>query len=780
MRALLVWMLIFIFYYGTVHSQDLYQTLKGTVHDNESNYPLYGASVIVLGTDPLIGAVSDLEGHFRIDSVPVGRYTVQVTYVGYQTFLAREIIIGTGKEVVLTIGLKETVLELNQVEIRAYSNKSEPINTMSTLSAKQISMEEANRYAGGMDDPARLVSSTAGVASSVGNNGVVIRGNSPKGLLWKMEGVQISNPNHFGDYISLGGGAVTALSSQTMAASDFFTGAFPAEYGNALSGVFDINMRTGNYEKREYVFQAGVLGIDFASEGPFKKGHPSSYLFNYRYSTLGLLAPILPKEMGKLTYQDLSFKLNFPSRIGTFSVWGIGAYDYQGIEALIDSTQWDSSDDRKEFTTKMTMGAIGINYKKVINSKTCLQSSLALTENSLVWSQSRFNDSLIMSPKREVNDYRWKYSFTGLLNHKFSARHTNRTGFILNRLMYDMNIKNAEEYGDPLITYIDEMDGSNLLQVFSQSRISFTDELVLNLGIYSQYLTLNDHFTIEPRLGMRWEFKTDHTLSFAYGLHSQMEMIQLFMVKQETPDQMIMPNTNLDFNKAHHIVLGYEYKFNDYLNLKAETYYQRLFDIPVVPGSYISTININEIWNFNDSLVNEGTGRNTGIDVTLEQYLHKGFYYLVTGSLFDSKYTGGDGIERNTKYNRNYIINLLAGKEWNLGLYDKNLFGANIRLTYMGGERIIPLDIEETIKQGEIVEDISHAYDEKLPDAVILSFSLSYRINKPKHASIWSFQFINALAHKDFQEYEFNDKEQTIEKVEDLLMIPNLSYKIEF
>lgn len=761
-------------------SQSITQTVKGTVFDAESNFPLPGATVAILDSGVFKGTTTDLEGYFRMEAVPVGRYNFRISYLGYETFTFREIIVSSGKEVVLNVGLSESVNEIEQVEVKAYSNKSEPMNTMATISAKQVSMEEANRYAGGFDDPARLVSSYAGVTSQVGNNGIVIRGNSPKGLLWRMEGVQIPNPNHFGDYISLGGGSVTALSSQTMATSDFFTGAFPAEFGNALSGVFDINMRTGNTGKREHVFQAGLIGIDFASEGPFKKGKKSSYLFNYRYSTLGLIAPILPKEMGKLKYQDLSFKLNFPFKGGAISLWGIGAYDFQGKEAEKDSVDRKDENDKKEYLTTMTMAAAGINFRKIIDTKTYFNATLAATENSIDWMEKELDNNLVLLPKRDITDYRWRYTFTGYINHKFSARHVNKTGIIVSRQMYNMNIKNALDYGHPLITYIDEKNGTNLLQFYSQSKVSISKKFTANVGIHSQLLTLNKHYTLEPRAGIKWKFNPLQSFSFAYGLHAQMEMIQLYLIEHETSAGIIMPNKNLDFNKSHHFVVGYDYQVSENLHFKTEIYFQHLFDIPVIPDSTISTININEIWNFNDELVNDGTGKNYGIDFTLERYLNKGYYYLFTASVFDSKYTAGDNRERNTKYNRNYVFNVLGGKELKIGKGNKNLLNVNIRFSYMGGERIIPLDLAETFKRQEIVEDPFKSYSQKLSDAPILSVAVNYRKNKPKHSSIWSFQLINALAHADFQEFEFDEENNRVKNVKDLLFIPNISYKIEF
>ncbi|MBN1820645.1 MAG: TonB-dependent receptor [Prolixibacteraceae bacterium] len=780
MKKVIVFLFLLLVFQISSKPQVLTQTIKGKVFDVESNSPLPGATVTIVDSNPLKGSGTDAVGFFRIENVEVGRYDILVSYIGYKSYVVREIVVGTGKEVVLNIGLKESVNEVDEVTVKALSNKNRPKNSMTTLSAIQVNMEQANRYAGGFDDPARLVSSYAGVAQSLGNNGIVVRGNSPKGLLWRMEGVQIPNPNHFADYISLGGGAVTALSSQTMATSDFFTGAFPAEYGNALSGVFDINLRTGNTEKHEHVFQVGAVGIDFASEGPFVKGKRSSYLFNYRYSTLGLLAPILPKEMGKLTYQDLSFKLNFPVKSGTISLWGIGAYDFQGKEAINDSLKWENNDDPKEFETRLTMGAVGLNFKKVIGTNTYFQTTLAATENSLDWSQDRFNEQMVLLPKRNVKDYKWKLTFTGFLNHKFNAKHTNRTGFIIDRLMYNMDIKKADDYGKEMVTYASEKNGSSLYQFYTQSKFTPTDRLTLNMGFHSQYFGLNHNFSFEPRVGISLKIISNQTVSFAYGLHSQVESLQLYFVEQNVSGQTIMPNKKLDFNKSHHFVMGYEAQLNDNLFLKIEPFFQKLVNIPVVPDSYISTINLKETYGFNQTLVNSGSGKNYGVDVTLERFLNHGLYYLFTASVFDSKYTGGDGIERNTAYSRNYVFNAMGGKEWLVGKGKQNLFNANIRLTYMGGNRIIPLNETETLAQKEIVEDYSRAYEFQLPNAPILSLSLSYRKNKLNHSSIWSFHLINALGHKEFQEYEFNKDTNKIEQVEDLLFIPNISYKIEF
>jgi hypothetical protein len=780
MRTILLFLLTILLLPPSIKSQDFTQNIKGIVIDKDSRTPLPGATIVILGDGPPSGTTTALNGEFRIEGIKVGRYDIQFRYIGYKDYIAREILVTSGKETVLQIELEESVESLKQVEITASSNKSDPMNSMATVSARQVSMEEAGRYAGGFDDPARLVTSYAGVTYGINSNAIVIRGNSPKGLLWQMEGVPISNPNHFGDYITLGGGALTALSSQTVGSADFFTGAFPAEYGNALSGVFDIKMRNGNPDEREYTLQAGLNGIDVAAEGPFKKGAKSTYLFNYRYSTLGLLAPILPPEMGVLKYQDLSFKLNFPVGSGTLSVWGIGAYDYQGKDALGDSTEWKTIDDQTDFSARLTMGATGVSYKNILSPRTFFQATLAATQNGVNWTQSQYDTSMVLNPEHDVQDYRWQYTFTANLIQKFSARHTNKTGISSQWMWYDILMRHSAENGEPLITYGNDRNHTFLIQAFSQSNISVNDNLKINAGLHADYFTLNGKFALDPRIGVRWNFLPRHTAAVAYGIYSQIERIQFYLTEVPTPDGPVTPNKHLGFNKSQHIVLAYEFLINENLILKAEPYVQFLYDIPVVPGSYISTINLDGLWELNDSLVNEGKGRNIGIDLTLEKYLAKGYYYLVTASIYDSRYTGGDGVERNTRYNKGYVINLLGGKEWRIGGSKQDLIGANFRFTYMGGDYIVPVDEAGTSEAGEIVLDYARAYEEKLYDAPVLSMTLNYQRNRARHASVLSFQIINALGYKEFEEFSYDPSTNTIHMEKDRLIIPNISYKIMF
>lgn len=762
------------------HSQEITQTIRGTVVDRESNSPLPGANIVVITCDPMRGASSDLKGRFRIERVPVGRQTIQASYLGYETFTYRDILVGSGKEVILNFELAESALEMESVEITATAdNKDQPINSMASVSARQLSVEEASRYAGGFDDPSRLASSFAGVAGSLQNNGIVIRGNAPKGLQWRMEGIEISNPSHYADIVVLGGGGITALSSHMLSNSDFITSAFPAEYGNALSGVFDIRLRSGNNEKYERTFQLGALGTDLSAEGPFMKGHPSSFLFNYRYSTLALFAPLLPEDAGGIRYQDLSFKLNFPTDIGQLSLWGLGAIDHGSQTAERDTNDWKYNQDREQAVNDQRMGAVGVAYHVVLGQSTHFHAGSAASGNAIFWKMKRLDELLAFHPRESIRHNTWKYTFSSFINHKFSARHTSKTGMVIDRLNYDIRLRHALATSSPLETTVDERDGSYLIRAYSQSRLELSPRLGLTLGLHHQYFTLNGRRTWEPRLGLRVALTPRQTWTIGYGLHSQLEMIGIYLARQTTSSGIVQPNKHLDFSKSHHVVAGYEHRLADDARLNIEAYYQHLFDIPVIKDSSFSILNIQREWFMNEPLVNKGRGHNVGLDVTLERFLRDGVYWMLTGSIFDSKYTGGDGVERNTRFNRRFVVNALAGKEWTFGGNTRTrILGVNGKITWMGGERLTPVFYDPVTE--EVKDDGTRAFETRKPTVYYADVTVSYKVIKPGLTHNWSLQLINALGRKESYGYRYNLRSGTIDKEEELLMIPNISYKIEF
>ncbi|GAB3427904.1 TonB-dependent receptor [Niabella aquatica] len=770
-----IFVIILLFITTRIFAQQPTQTIRGTIIDEASNVPLAYASIGLENT--ATGTVTDSLGNFTLKNVAVGRYNIIASFMGYEPVVLKEIQVTSAKEVVLNITMKESTGTLGEVVIKSKVNKEQPLNSMATVSAKMLSVEEAERYAGGFDDPARLVSAFAGVSSNVGNNAIVVRGNSPQSLQWKLEGVEISNPNHFADLSAFGGGGLTALSTQLLANSDFFSGAMPAEYNNALSGVFDIFMRNGNNQKHEHTFQLGAIGIDVASEGPISKKSRSSYIFNYRYSTLGLLAPILPENAAGTTYQDLSFKLNFPTkRSGTFSVWGMGLLDHSDAKAKDNISKWKYDLDRENEDAKQFMGAAGISHKILLNDKQYLKTTFATTANGIDKYSERLDSAFNPFPKNEISNKYYNFVATSFLNTKFSAKHTNKSGFVVTNMSYNMSLKNVTT-GTALQTLVDERGNSTLGSAYSNSLVHINDKISINVGLTGQWFSYNNAWSIEPRAGIKYRFATTQTLSLAYGLHSRLERLNYYFIKDNL-NQYI--NKDLGFTKAHHLVLGYDISTSEFTHLKIEAYYQHLFDVPVIAGSSFSLINQQNDWFFDGKLQNSGKGRNYGLDITFEKYLSKGYYYMATVSLFNSQYQGGDNVWRDTRYNRDFAANFLIGKEWLLGKKQNQILSLNTRCSFQGGDHYSPINTTQSLADQDVVFDETKAFSQQYPPAFTSHFTASYKINKKKTAHEFALKIINLTQYKEYLGFRYNYQDQTVDTNREATFIPNISYKIEF
>ncbi len=766
---------------GFVYSQELTQTIKGRVIDVDSEISLPGATIVVLSSDPIIGTVTDFDGNFRLPDIPVGRVSLQISFLGYEPQLVPDILLSSGKELVLNISLKESFSTLNEIVVKGEVNKEEAMNKMATLSARTFSVEDAQRFAGGMDDPSRLASTYAGVTpGTVDNNEIVIRGNAAKGILWHLEGVEIPAPNHLAGMFS-GGGVNTMFSSNMLTNSDFFTGAFPAEYGNALSGVFDMRLRRGNSDKREYAFEAGSQGIGVALEGPFKKGKRASYLVNYRYSTIGLLQNLMPEITGLPTYSDLSMKFYIPTKIlGDFSLWSINGMGSIFSAMSMDTADWVTNMDSYQYDISYNLTASGINNRKIVNDKTYLFSSLSFSGTDYTNKNDYYRKDLQKVPVTNQKEKNSLLSFTTYINKKFNQKHTNRTGIILNRLSYNFDVANntnIPENDNPDFFVISKGATFNG-RVYTQSKYYITQNININAGIHLSYYGLNDEFIFEPRVGINWRFKPGHSLNFAYGKHSRLEPLRIYMTEVPVDDGYEMLNASLNITKAHHYVVGYGVKLGANTHLNVEAYYQKLYDVPVIADSTFSMVNYSSETFFTQQLENSGTGRNYGLDLTLEQFISRGFYYMITSSVYQSKYKGGDGIERDTKYNQNFVFNVLGGKEWQFK--NDNIFGINGKVTVVGGKRESPVDYEESLKYQYVIYDESMPYSVQLPTSYFIDVSFNYTINRAKVSHSIILQAKNLLMQEETFGHAYNYNTNQIEPYGLIIIYPYLSYKIQF
>lgn len=762
------------------HSQDITQTLRGTIYDQSTHEPLIGATIVVQNSQPVIGTTTDEAGNFSIANLPLGRVSLEISYIGYESRVIPELLITSAKEVVLSIALKEAATELEGVEVIAGIRKEKALNAMATVSARTFSVEETQRYAGGLSDPARLASAFAGVSTgNLQDNSIVVRGNAPQGVQWRLEGVEIPSPQHFSGGNVIGGGLVTLFSNQVIGNSDFLTGAFPAEYGNALAAVFDVKMRTGNTSRYEHTAQVGILGIDFASEGPLSRAKGSSYLFNYRYSTLGLLSDLKINKTGqRIKYQDLSFKLNFPTeKAGTFSLWGIGGIDNTHKDALKTPADWKTDIDRVNNNWDTYVSTVGLRHQITAGERSFVESHLAFSgTDDRISTDYLSDDASVFTPDSRLKKQNGTLTLATSLTHKFSPLATLKVGISSKQLFYKYNLSAAQDYVPSTYARIVNSAGNtHLTEGYAQLKYQLSPALLANVGLRTHYFGLSKELSLESRAGLAWKLSDKHSLSFGYGKHSQPEDLNVYMIEVGG----VAVNKDLKLSDAHHFVLGYDWMLTDKLRFKAEAYYQYLWNIPGEEGTSYSLINLRRALYLNKALVNNTKGRNYGIDLTLERFLGDNYYYLITGSIFKSEYKAGDNVWRNTRYNKGFVLNALFGKEFYFA-NNRKVLDVNARVSVTGGERYSPILESQSVAQKRVIYDESRAFSEQFRTLTYADLTVNYRINHRKSSSVFSFQMKNVLGAPIYIDHNYNYQTGQIELRKATLVIPNISYKIEF
>lgn len=793
-----------------VYGQHPIQIVRGTMLDADSKLPLTGV-VIMLGSDHKIGTTTDLNGEFRLAKIPVGRITLLCSYVGYENKTIPDIEVNSGKETILNLFMQESLRKLNDVVITAHKNKGESMNEMSLISTRSISAAETKRYAGGFNDPSKILSNFAGVtASQNGQNDIIVRGNSPKYVQWRLDGVEIANPTHFADQNSVKGG-ISALNNSLLSTSDFSTGAFAPEYGNALSGVYDVKLRTGNNQKFETSIGVGIQGTDVTLEGPLKKGYGGSFIVNYRYSTISLLTNAgIIKLDGALNYQDGAFKLVLPTqKAGTFSFFGIGGLSgasLKDVKAGDISTPGNStvtSDITEDYYKGNYLSTYGLNHTYNLNHKSFLKTTLSYSNNGItedifkvkttkiydnqggLLSDSIGKGLLYYKSRLAKSSYRGAVTY----NNKIDAKNTLQIGAKYALLGYAYNQSSLQGGSGNMFTLANFDENMTTLQNFISWKHRLNERFTIVAGFQNMNVFYNKKSTIEPRLAFSWKLDETSTLNAGFGKHSTMESIHNYFAKVKNEDGSVTePNKNLGLLKADHYVLGYEKRYGENVRVKIEGYYQNLYNLPVENNDTSSYATINEGTTFRYvELVNKGTGKNYGLELTLERFFNKSYYYLVSASLYDSKYKSIEGVERNTQYNGNYLVNILFGKEFaNLGRKKNQTMNVNTKLFFAGGQKYIPLLRDA---QGNLAVDPANnkfwdykkAYEKKFEDIYQVTLSMSYKWNKQKVTHELFVNLDNLTDAKGkLSEYYDENKPGKIGYVTQFGFFPNLMYRLYF
>jgi hypothetical protein len=763
------------------------QTIKGIVIDEQSGNILSAATVAV---DNASTTLTDEKGTFKLIDISVGRQNIKVTALGYEDAYITNIEVTSSKEVVLEIKLKEKVKKLDEVLIKSSKSKSRALNEAATVSARQLSIDEAFRYSGTRSDPSRMAQNFAGVSgTNDGRNDIIIRGNSPAGVLWRMDGIDIPNPNHFST-LGATGGPVSMLNINTLKNSDFLTSAFPSQYGNAVAGVFDLKLRNGNNEKHEFLGQAGFNGFEFGVEGPLNKKTKASYLVDYRYSLVAALQGIgLNFGTGSATpyYQDGTFKINMPTKkTGTFSLFGLIGESHirfspesQGEEGNLYASNDGSVRDRN-FTSFTSVFGLSHNY--FFDANTSGKITVALSNFA-----AKYNEDIVATGKpNRVGFYKkseqTKYSIGYNFNKKINVRNQITSGIVADI----NNLKLKQDYipnGDSvLINFVNSNENATLLRLFVNFGHRFSDKFSTNLGLYYQHFALNNSQSVEPRWNIKYQVKQNQSLSFGVGLHSQTQPLEVYFYQiKNSAEQIILSNKDLDFVKSVHTALGYDINFSNQLRFKAELYSQYIYNAAVEKiSSSFSMLNSGADFGFPDktNLVNNGKGYNYGVELTLERFLHKGFYGLFTTSLFQSKYKSSDNAWHNTAFNSNFVINALAGKEFKLN--KKTTFGIDTKLTTTGGQRYTPFDVAASKIAGYVIYKENQAYDNQNDTYIRWDIKFSYNRNLKKVTQKFYIDLQNVTNKQNIYIRTLNPKTGVAGQINQTGFFPNINYQITF
>lgn len=760
----------------SITAQDalLSAVVRGVVIDQVTQKPLEGATLAFDGT--LTPIITSDEGLFRWEGVKPGRYTLLVRFLGYQPYFMPELLVETGKELVLEIPLSPVATSLETIEVNAdpYALKR------GVPGIQTITIEEVFRFPATFYDPARLVTLLPGVVGDNDQaNGISVRGNSPNMLSWQLEGVEIVNPNHTpnagtgSDRVTQNGGGVNMLSAQMLSSSQFMNGAFSAGHGNALSAIMDMNFRKGNNEQHEYIVQAGLIGIDLAAEGPLSKSSGSSFLANYRYSTVGLLSA-MGVDLGDeaISFQDLSFNLHFPfsQSGGSISFFGMGGNSKNVFEAQRDATLWEFEKDNRDITFTSLTGALGAKWIQPMGAKSVLNTVVVLSsmQTERLDQQLEPNSFKIIETAQNFNNQS-KVAIKSEYSSDLGGGTLIRGG---------LNVTNTSFAGGAFSQEVSARDLTAIDGWLTSPYLAIAyngPRWKVNGGLHWTTFSLTEDSYVEPRVQLEYKAAPNTSFFTSYGMHSQLQPAVLYFgaVVGATPQM----------SRAHHVVAGWDQNLGKGVTLQTNLFYQQLFNIPVAANlsNAFSAINLLEdIPSY--ALANEGKGQNIGVELSLRKFMQNNFYYLLNATVYDAKYEGSDGITRASRYNGQYTVNATLGKEWRkqkaAGL--ERVHGWNIRIVNTGGFRATPIDLEASRDFGRTIYDLNNAFQEQLPGFFRVDLRWYVKRNKPGKVSTFSIDIQNVTNGQNVAFSYYDVLQGTLVEKYQLGIIPLLSWRLEF
>lgn len=742
-------------------------TVEGQVVDVISGMPVRGAAVALSPGNVSLTAATDSSGHYSITAIPVGHYALRVAAMGFDTLEVPELWLRAGKQSVQRIELSPSANTLGTVTISAMARERPAM-----LGVKAFTVEQSLRWPATFFDPARLVTALPGVAAVNDQaNHLSIRGNSPNANAWLLEGVEVVNLNHTGnagtptDLPTLSGGGVNMLSAQMLGTSRLLTGVFPMGYDNALGGILDMRLRDGNAKRREWTLQAGLMGLDASTEGPIGTSTRSSYLVNYRYSTVGLLGA-LGVDLGDeaITYQDLSFHVALPiGKRGEWHLFGVGGSSSNKFEAVHDTAVWEFDKDSRNITYTSTTGAIGARMRTPVGAKANLSAAMVLSGAYQRREEERLRP-----------DYAVGYRAETQLDERKLAGHVQLEGAAGARFHYEAGASLLERR-------IEGMRNSTtsgwMVRPWVSGRWSLSEHVQAHVGMGVAWFTFSETAIAEPRAGLQWHMRHGRVLGLSAGMRSQMPQWQSFATGGA--GRVIGPT------RSHDLVLGYDHPVNGRLSVHAEAYMQVLKDVPIGPLMALDNFMVWSVLNAWDEpvrfpLATNGKGRNMGVEASVDHRFANQLFYQANGSLYRSTFTLDGPTEHDSRWDGQFTANVLGGKEFKKAKNDRvRTWGLSMRLCLAGGFREQSIDQRMSAAIGQTAYNTPD-WDAPLADLYRLDLRIYLKRDRKGRTGLWALDLQNATNARNEAFRYYDHRQGGVVTKYQLGIIPNLSYRIEF
>ena len=672
-------------------------TLKGNVSDAGSNESLPFVNVLLLGTDK--GTVSDIEGNYLIEGIEPGIYNIEYSFVGYKSFVQYEVQLSTSRIENFQIKLEEQSEALEEVKVKVIA-KAKSIE--SPISVRSISNQEIIRNPGGNRDISKVIQSLPGVASTVSfRNDIIIRGGAPNENRFYLDGIEVPNINHFATQGS-SGGPVGMINVNFISGVDFYSGAFPANRGNALSSIMNFKQKTGNTERWISSFTLGSSDAGLTFDGPI--GKKSSLILSYRrsylqylFSALGL--PFLP------TYNDAQFKYVYqPDKKNKLTFIGLGAIDDFKLNAGVNDGVEDSL---TLVANDYILGYLPINtqWNYTVGGK--WQNFGEKSIWTTVVSRSHLNNEAYKylgndegSEDNKILDYKSQEIENKLRIENSSFRNGFKINFGLNaeQVTYTNSTFSKRAINGTEVVF-DFDSRLNLIKhgLFTQiSKSFFGERWALSFGLrmdgvnYSNDMN-NSLNQLSPRLSSSFNFNEKLSFNANIGRYYQLPAYTVLGYRNGSGD-LVNRENDIQWIRADHAVAGFEYSFSKYFDISIESFYKDYTNYPFQLADSISLANLGGDFGVigNEPVTSDNKGRSYGLEFLAQQRAKKGFYGILAYTMVRSEFQDKTGAYIPSAWDNRHIVSLTMGKSfkknWELG----------VKFRFSGGSPYTPYDVQTT------------------------------------------------------------------------------------